>query len=714
MFALDHLDEEFSFPSRTLESLVDPSDSESSQTTRMDSTLPITPALIDIAGIKTHRKEESEYRFRMSDAEAWEMTGLYTPQVLDAAGLTITPWVDVLEERQVVLFPEGLENRVYIMRHRIYSEVPPGIEDFVDQDVVVLKREISMAKGPGSLTYSVSEELWVDSTTDIPAYSSQKFRYRVRWLYPSRMEHRAHSIPGLDASLQAGEWLLRIREELIGYTGGCDVEVEVPLGPRMGSDELCDFYNSMVGCFESQRDRTKAAKLMGSVFSPLRRSSTSEVYLSMNKPVDIPMEAADYPDYEFVLKADGVRGLLVKAGPVWVLANPNRPSMVFRLFPCSEEGVQEKIDCMIDVEMIDNWTDDRMGSEQPTLVLLDVLKGIDGVATSPGRTLDWIHMWYAENINLLQLPINLELRTIYYSKESAMHEYSRIKASWESGQPLGWPADGLIAIRRGSMLSSKLKPVRTIDLITTPTGGLAAADGTELYRLWIPEANYRPVMPGLPVWMGEGRIVEVSLTTSVKNSIPSLVQNYPHILLDLRDRPDKEYPNSAAAVGAIVDCVLLPHDMDKEKRRVLTTACFEARKHLYSRVKPVYHHNSEFNIDIGTGRGQSLQYMGGKSGSRWLLCEIDRSKRPVIEAAVKRSGMKVVDVLEAEHLEDETRVVRTLSALSKSSLGSVVLLFGDLPIHMTRVRRYLQTNCRSATFAFSLTSVPCCCMHGAR
>jgi hypothetical protein len=137
--------------------------------------------------------------------------------------------------------------------------------------------------------------------------------------------------------------------------------------------------------------------------------------------------------------------------------------MVFRLFPCPEEGVQERIDCMIDVEMIDNWTDDRMGSEQPTLVLLDVLKGIDGVATSPGRTLDWVHMWYAENINLLQLPLNLELRTIYYSKESAMREYSRIKASWEAGQPSPSPPTPALHMHAGRTPA----PARTQPALTS-------------------------------------------------------------------------------------------------------------------------------------------------------------------------------------------------------------------------------------------------------
>lgn len=304
----------------------------------------------------------------------------------------------------------------------------------------------------------------------------------------------------------------------------------------------------------------------------------------------------DSDNYSYVAKVDGERCLLVKVGSMWVLCSFYKSMMVVGYFPAMRATDCSSVTWIVDVEV----------TMDGIIVAIDVLVDGTGTIAMSDRTLD-------NNILMDMLTVQVEIPRLYIRDYFDTFDECSMQL-----EELPFPCDGVLAMFRTGVTCLKLKSAKSIELqyrLDTSNNDMAelvTADQHVMYKVHSGAFN-------------DGDIVELRLMVDVDAETVQIV----HVVW----RPDKLKANLIEAVSKVMRSNSTSLHMQMAQRYVITTKCFALRTAIYSMTE----HCSimpHVLLDVGTGRGQSMDVM--RDRSKYSSCIMLEPDKKALEQLVAR------------------------------------------------------------------------------
>lgn len=290
---------------------------------------------------------------------------------------------------------------------------------------------------------------------------------------------------------------------------------------------------------------------------------------------------ADPSLYTYGVKPDGERYWMTKIGRVWLLSRrlKNHEVKMWTMEYSQWEG--PAVGPVVDVEVM------LTGGPVP----IDVLMDEHGTVSSIRRDINWIVSKTSHLSSMFQALACARQRT--FRGEMSLAEQDR--------KSVGYPTDGVVAIRRDGVDMLKMKSEKSVELQVSEDMTLVTAEGV---RFSGAKLSHFPV----------GSIVEVRFSVSDGKIGVS----------ECFIRPDKTKANSTDAVRATI------HSCFGSESSIVRTMMWRwsnsLREKIYAHAMKVGIPNGTVIVDVGTGSGQSTDEMKKLKGVSFVLIEPDEDK----------------------------------------------------------------------------------------
>lgn len=300
--------------------------------------------------------------------------------------------------------------------------------------------------------------------------------------------------------------------------------------------------------------------------------------------------------YQFTSKPDGERMWLVLYGSFWYGCTVDKEKKVIKWW-CDQHNdhpASKQIVC--DTEYVSGYG----------FIFIDSLTTVHGDPVPVIRDMNY-SLRIASEIHELYTNSPLIVRQYFDNNEDAQR--------YSDSQP--YPTDGTLGIRDGSTETVKIKPIKGIDLLLSPGGGLVTNEGDTVATISDYPESY------------VGKVVEVRFTAKPNSS---------HItVLDIFPRTNKSNANSTeAAMNILRSCVEMKSTTDKE-RTIALKWCNMLCTKIIDRAL-VVDDTKHIVLDVGTGSGQSLDRLRRDESVSFIYLEPDERRAVAIS---HRSGAKL-------------------------------------------------------------------------
>lgn len=357
--------------------------------------------------------------------------------------------------------------------------------------------------------------------------------------------------------------------------------------------------------------------------TPIERYVSRDVMSKLSNLSSRAWDVSSPPDngHTFTCKPDGERMWLLLYGKIWYMMRPRFNSGVLQWTVSSRSWLKDGAICLIDVEYLA-----RHG-----LVLIDVLVDIGGKYASGIRDVHWVRDKFSY-VAAGHACLNVNVRKYFNTFPEAMHYCTKVS----------YPTDGVVAIRNGSTEVSKIKTIKSMELLHEGHGVLKSADGIIIANSES-AATFR-----------SGSVIEVRFTLDSTTKMPNV--------LDMFERNDKLIANSYTAVANIISSCLVEQTPSDNERRVALLWCNELRRQLYIKAENK-NPNKSIILDIGSGDGQALDVAAPTEDTSYIYVEPDTIKCKSLSRRLCR----------CELIENAEDIIPYLRSLKTRSIGSIIL-----------------------------------------
>lgn len=353
----------------------------------------------------------------------------------------------------------------------------------------------------------------------------------------------------------------------------------------------------------------------------------------------------------FTSKPDGERMWMVLYGKIWYVVRPRFNSNVLQWVVSSRSWLKSGAICVIDVEWVGRYG----------LVLIDVLSDIEGNYATGIRDVQWVKDKFAY-ISTGHTCLNVNVRK-YFDTFSEANSYCA---------SVPYPTDGVVAIRNGSTEASKIKAIKSMELLHEGDGVLKSADGIEIARS-MSAAIFKP-----------GSIIEIRFTLNSTTMVPDII--------DMFQRSDKQLANSHSAISNIISSCIIEQTPGDNERRAALLWCNELRKQLHTRAVTI-NPNRSIILDIGSGDGQALDVALASEQVSYIYVEPDSNKCRQLR---RRLG-------KCELVQEPADIIPYIRSLKTRSMNSII--FNNTLASITDNDDVMDRLCpelKSATCTFSM------------
>lgn len=322
----------------------------------------------------------------------------------------------------------------------------------------------------------------------------------------------------------------------------------------------------------------------------------------------------------FTTKPDGQRMWLIWYGNIWYVCEPKGRGIIrkWKWSPTYNDTTQPII---LDVEFLISYG----------FILIDFLTDVEGNASPIIRDIHWIKDQYYR-LNYMCDDIPVSIREYFDNYNDAVEYCNKVT----------YPTDGIVAIRNGSTEILKLKEFKSVELMITADRSLVTAEGNVVSYL------------NDDIGLDAGSIVELRFKVCDDNKTIDVV--------DMFERPDKNFANSNNAVHNIISSGSKVTKPDDNERRVALLWCNDIRVKL---VKSAIQLESTRSIiiDVGTGTGQSVDALPQIEGVSYVFIEPDMNRCRQIARKLKSKDI----------LTDAHQLISKIRGLKTRSLKNVII-----------------------------------------
>jgi hypothetical protein len=351
--------------------------------------------------------------------------------------------------------------------------------------------------------------------------------------------------------------------------------------------------------------------------------------------------------YTFTCKPDGERKWIVWTGYIWYIFNPRFHGGALNWI--WSDTMNNKSYIIADVEYLPS-----VG-----FILIDFLTDENGSSAPTSRDLDWV----AGVLSALEAQtskIPLHVRRYFHTYNDAA-EYSKT---------VGYPTDGVVAIRNGSTEILKIKDIKSMELRYYSDGTFKSEDGIIVTEVK-DEYNF-----------SEGDIVEIRFRLLSNNTIQ---------IFGAFKRVDKSMANTANVIGDIIRSSNTNITADDNDRRAALIWCNELRSYLMRSAVSV-RPEKVLIIDVGTGTGQSLDSLALDESVSYILIEPDTERCNMIARR-----LKAAHIYKSLH-----EIIPILRALRTRTIQSVIFNCTLAEILESKESDILFNEAKAVTCTFSM------------
>lgn len=323
----------------------------------------------------------------------------------------------------------------------------------------------------------------------------------------------------------------------------------------------------------------------------------------------------------FTCKPDGERMWVFLYGKIWYMVRPRFSGEVLQWTVSSKSWFEPGKITVIDVESVA-----RHG-----IIVIDVLADMEGQHAPEQRDMYWVILKLSCILSAHKC-LDVTVRNYYETFDEASTYSSKVP----------YPTDGVVAIRNGSTSASKIKDVKSMELVHSGNGVFTAADGHQICSF--PDAST----------FKHGAIVEIRFVIDSITKSPTV--------LDVFERSDKQTGNSREAIYNIISsCFSTTTSSDTERRPALLW-CSELRKQIQIRAlkqRP----NKSIVLDVGSGDGQSLDAASPSESTSYIYVEPDPEKCKLLRRRLGKCNI----------IEDPKDILPYIRSLKTRSVGAIIV-----------------------------------------